>query len=114
MLTPTETRMLAKRIQIAKMLLEGYKYQDIRNFIRVTDHTITSVNNQLNFGEGGYRKIVEKLIKIEIKKQQKLEGKKNLLDPGPYAGRKTTEWFVNKIGEKAKNYMKKKSVEKEV
>ena len=29
LLTQTEIRMLAKRIQIAKMLMEGYKYEDI-------------------------------------------------------------------------------------
>lgn len=105
---------MAKRIQIAKMLLEGYKYADIRNFARVTDNTISSVNNQLQFGDGGYQKIIERLIKIEQKRQEKLEGKRGVLDPGPYAGRKTTEWAIGKFAQKGQNYLKRKSVEKEI
>jgi len=111
LLTPTEIRMIAKRIQVAKMLLEGYKYQDIRNFVRVTDHTISSVNNQLNFGGGGYIKIVERLIKIEQKRQDRLEGKRGLLNPGPYAGKKTSEWILSKAAGKLVNFSKRKSVE---
>ncbi|MFH0936821.1 MAG: YerC/YecD family TrpR-related protein [Candidatus Daviesbacteria bacterium] len=114
LLTPTEIRMMAKRVQIAKMLLEGYKYEDIRNFVRVTDRTISSVNNQLQFGDGGYLKSIEKLIKIEQKRQEHLEGKKSLLDPGPYAGRKTSEWVVGKLAQKGQNFIKRKSVEKAI
>ena len=61
LLTPTEIRMLAKRIQISKMLLEGYKYQDIKPHVRVTDSTISSINNQIQFGAGGLIKIIERL-----------------------------------------------------
>lgn len=35
--TPTEIRMFAKRLQIADMLAKGYKYEDIRNYVRITD-----------------------------------------------------------------------------
>lgn len=73
LLTPTEVRMLAKRIQIAKMLLEGYKYQDIIPHVRVTSTTISGVNNQLQFGDGGYIKIIERLIKMEQRKEKHLE-----------------------------------------
>lgn len=111
LLTPTEVRMLAKRIQIAKMLLEGHKYDTIKSHARVTDSTISSVNNQLNFGGGGYNKIVNRLITLEVKKQERLEGKKSILDPGPYAGRKTSEWLLSKAAKKIHNYSKKKSVE---
>ena len=40
LLTHTEMKMFAKRIQIAKMLLEGYSYQTIRSYVKVTDSTI--------------------------------------------------------------------------
>lgn len=112
LLTPTEIRMMAKRVQIAKMLLKGYKYEDIRNFVRVTDSTISSVNNQLQFGNRGYIKTIERLIKIEIKQQERLEGKKSLLDPGSYSGRQTSEWVAGKLAQKGQNYIKRKSVEK--
>lgn len=114
LLTPTEIRMMAKRVQIAKMLMEGYKYEDIRNFIRVTDSTISSVNNQLQFGDGGYLKTIERLIKIEIKQQERLEGEKSILDPGSYSGRKTSEWVVGKLAQKGQNYLKRQSVEKNI
>ncbi|KKS69547.1 hypothetical protein A3A14_04665 [Candidatus Daviesbacteria bacterium RIFCSPLOWO2_01_FULL_43_38] len=110
LLTPTEIRMMAKRVQIAKMLLEGYKYEDIRNFIRVTDRTISSVNNQLQFGEGSYVKTIERLIKIEIKQQERLEGKSSILDTGPYTGKGTSEWLLGKVAAKGLNYLKRKSV----
>lgn len=114
LLTPTEIRMLAKRIQIAKMLQEGYKYEDIRNHVRVTDSTISSVNNQLQYRDGGYIKIIERLIKLEIKRQERLEGKKSILDPGPYAGRKTTEFLVSKLAQAGRNYTKRKSVKEKL
>ncbi|MBI2595836.1 hypothetical protein HYW46_03850 [Candidatus Daviesbacteria bacterium] len=114
LLTPTEIRMMAKRIQIAKMLLEGYKYDDIKTHVRVTNNTISSVNSKLQFEDGGgYLKIVKRLIQIESKRQDKLEGKKSIFDPGPYAGRKTTEWLLNKSAKKLQNYIKRKSVEKQ-
>lgn len=114
LLTPTEIRMMAKRIQIAKMLLEGCKYEDIINHVRVTSGTISTVNNQLQYGDGGYTKIIQRLIEIETKKQQRIEGKKEFLDPGPYSGRKTTEHLIGKAILKGKNYLKKKSVEKDM
>lgn len=72
LLTPTEVRMFAKRLQIADMLAKGYKYQDIRNYVRVTDQTISAVNNKLQFGEDGLIKILQKLEKIDQNIQKKL------------------------------------------
>lgn len=112
LLTPTEVRMLAKRIQIAKMLLQGYDYQAIRNFCRVTDRTISSVNNQLQFGDGGYQKIVDRLIKIELKKQEELEGKRSLFVTGPDPGRKTAQWLASKALQKGQIYLKRRAISK--
>lgn len=65
LLTHTEMKMLAKRIQIAKMLLEGYNYRDIRNYVKVTDSTIARINNILE-GEGeGLKIAINYLQKIE-------------------------------------------------
>ena len=116
LLTPTEVRMLAKRIQIAKMLVEGYKYNDIIPFVRVTSTTISGVNNQLQFGDGGYQKIVERLIKLEQKKQKQMEdrmgGKRPILTPRPFGG--TTDWAAEKLVQKMVSSSKRKSVEKEI
>lgn len=65
LLTHTEMKMLAKRIQIAKMLLEGYNYRDIRNYVKVTDSTIARINNILEVEGEGLRTAINYLQKIE-------------------------------------------------
>lgn len=116
LLTPTEIRMLAKRIQIAKMLLEGYKYEDIIPHLRVTSGTISSVNNQLQFGEGGYIKIIERLIKLEQRKQKQLEKiaskEKPIFYPKPFGG--LADLASQELGKHIAKYAKRKSVEKEI
>lgn len=87
LLTPTEIRMLAKRLQIADMLAKGYKYEEIRNYVRVTVQTISSVNNKLNYGEDGLIRILQKLEKIDKKRQDKLEVKRGLFSQPPGMGR---------------------------
>ena len=113
LLTPTEVRMLAKRIQIAKMLLEGYKYQDIIPHVRVTAGTLSSVNSQLEYGNGGYIKIIERLIKIEQRREKQLEqrGNPKVFYP-PFGG--LSELATLKVAEKVYRYSKKKSVEKSI
>lgn len=56
MLTPSETLMLTMRIEIAKMLLAGYSYVDIKKSLKVGDNTINYVNRWLFTGFGGYLK----------------------------------------------------------
>lgn len=87
LLSPTEIRMLAKRLQIADMLAKGYKYQDIQNYVRVTKQTIASVNNKLNFGDDGFIKILQRLEKIDQARQNRIEGKKGIFDQPPGLGR---------------------------
>lgn len=71
LLTHTEVKMLAKRIQIAKMLIEGYDYQTIKNKVKVTSNTIARINNELNTNGQGLKKIVNRLITIEKKARPK-------------------------------------------
>lgn len=87
LLTPTEVRMIAKRLQIADMLAKGYKYEDIKNYVRVTVQTIAHVNNKLNFGEDGLIKILQKLEKIDKARQDRIEGKRGLFSQPPGMGR---------------------------
>lgn len=65
LLTHTEMKMLAKRIQIAKMLIEGYSYRDIRNYVKVTDETISKISNILGTGGEGLKIAIEYLQKVE-------------------------------------------------
>lgn len=72
-LTHTERIMIAKRLQIAKMLLYGFDYQTIRSYLKVTDQTVARINNRINTGGEGLKIGVKRLNKIEQERQQKLE-----------------------------------------
>lgn len=48
LLTPMERKMLAKRIQVAKMLLTGKKYHEIEKELNVQRATIARVRHALN------------------------------------------------------------------
>ncbi len=113
LLTPTEVRMVAKRLQIADMLAKGYKYRDIQNYVRVTKQTIASVNNKLNFGEEGLIRILRKLEKIDQSKQDRLEGKRSLFSQPPGLGRASVNLATLALAKTVKHYKKINSVKKE-
>jgi len=70
LMTHTERKMLAKRLQIAKLLLDGEDYDFIRERLKVTPGTIAQVSNTLaNMGQG-YRKVYDRLKVINSKKQK--------------------------------------------
>src|SRR5690348_3604587 len=87
LLTPTEIRMLSKRLQIADMLSKGYRYREIQNYVSVTKQTISNVNNKLQFGELGLVRMLEKLYKIDQSKKDQIEDKRNPFTPPPGIGR---------------------------
>lgn len=72
LLSPTEGKMLAKRLQVCKMLLEGHDYRTIQNYIKVTPATIARISNQLHQGGNGLKAIIERLWKIEKEREEKL------------------------------------------
>src|SRR3989344_1717381 len=45
--THTEYKMFAKRLEIARRLLEGQTYVQIKDDLKVTEHTIRTVSNIL-------------------------------------------------------------------
>jgi len=67
LLTLSETVMVSRRLQIAKMLLEGYAYREIQTKIKVGFATIVSVERWLNQGFGGYRAIIKRHKKQDRK-----------------------------------------------
>lgn len=109
LLTHTEMKMLAKRIQIAKMLLEGYSYQDIRNYVKVTDPTIAKISNILEMSGEGLRTAINYLQKIgnAIDKER--------MQPTPNLEKKYPSYFLpdrvfEALGRKIKRQRKKHSV----
>ena len=60
LLTPGESIMIIYRIEIAKMLLQGFGYEDIQKKLKVGATTINSVNKWLYTGFSGYTKELKK------------------------------------------------------
>lgn len=59
LLTPSEALMFARRIQIAKMLLDDKSYDEIRKELKVGLSTVASVSNWLYGENDAFRKKIE-------------------------------------------------------
>ena len=55
LLSPQEMTMIANRLQIAVLLLEGYSYQEIRKTLGVSESTISRISNWLEIRGDAYR-----------------------------------------------------------
>jgi TrpR-related protein YerC/YecD len=60
LLTPAESVMIIYRIEVAKMLLQGFRYEDIQKKLQVGTGNINNVNKWLYSGFGGYMKEIKK------------------------------------------------------
>ena len=63
MFTDQEMVSFARRLRVARLLLNGATYGMIQEQLPVSSATITRINTVLQYGEGGYRHIMEKLVK---------------------------------------------------
>lgn len=59
--TVTEIKALAQRFHVAKMLKEGYTYQDIEEKTGASTATISRVKRFLHYGSGGYDVALKKM-----------------------------------------------------
>ncbi|MEK7534137.1 MAG: YerC/YecD family TrpR-related protein [Patescibacteria group bacterium] len=113
LLTHTEMKMLAKRIQIAKMLIEGYNYQAIRNYVKVTDSTIARINNILETRGEGLKIAISYLEKIESdieKDRMKISSDLQKRYPSYFL----PEIITDAIGKRIKVHRKRSSVKKDI
>lgn len=69
LLSETEELMLARRIRIARFLLEGKSYENIRENMHASDVTIAGVHRWLQRGSEGYKNMLPQLEK-ELEKQR--------------------------------------------
>lgn len=86
LLTLSETVMVSRRIQIAKMLLEGNTHEKIRKKLKVGFTNISQVERWLNNGFGGYKEVID----AYKKKYKKRESKNRNCFPF------SSEWVRNK------------------
>ena len=58
--TMKELETMSQRLHVAKMLLEGKTFNEIVSATGASTTTISRVNRCLNYGDGGYRAVIEK------------------------------------------------------
>ncbi len=63
LLTLSEVVMISRRIQVAKMLLEGCTYEQVRRKLKIGFNTINQVEKWLHNGFGGYKEVIKKYKK---------------------------------------------------
>ncbi len=80
LLTPSENLMVARRIQIAQLLIEGEGYETIKNKLKVSFQTITKTERWLHSEDEDYNSWLAKCLKIKPLKNNKEIEKENLLD----------------------------------
>ncbi len=61
LLSPQEAEMLAKRVKVAELLLNGFSYQEIKQYLKVSEGTIARISEWLKFTGDGYRLVAERL-----------------------------------------------------
>lgn len=118
LLTTKETLMLARRLQIATMLIYESSYQDIQNTLKVGLSTIASVQNWLNAGGKGYRTVIERLKEVELRRIARMNESKDPFNnenlkrkyASYYWPEEMVEFLSEKISKKLKYTKKKQSI----
>jgi len=82
LLTQSESLMMARRIQIARMLFADSSYEDIQKKLKVSSQTITATDKWLHRGDEKYTNWLKSRLAVVVKKDfLKTEpGYGNLLD----------------------------------
>lgn len=73
LLSRQEAEMLAKRIEIAKLLIKGFTYGEIQKMLKVSHGTIARVNQWLATSGEGYRLVVERVKEEKFEAQEYIE-----------------------------------------
>lgn len=72
LLTPSESLMLARRVQVARLLINKKGYEEIRQEMKNSYQTIARVEKWLYERDEAYKKILEKnFVKIDKENAQK-------------------------------------------
>ena len=63
--TVTELLAMKQRFWVARLLKEGYIYSDIVDLTGASTATISRINRCIQYGEGGYQTVIERLEQAE-------------------------------------------------
>lgn len=61
--TAQELEKMAQRLEAAQLLLEGNTYEQVIEKTQISSTTLSRVSRCLRYGDGGYKKVIEKLEK---------------------------------------------------
>lgn len=104
LLTPTERIMIVKRLAIAVLLIQGYEYREIIKLLRVSFGTIALVKLSLEYGNGGYKKAINKILKDEKLKEILNKTAQMLIAPGTVGkGSGTWRYLKQELEKKSKD-----------
>ena len=59
--TIEELNKMAQRLEAAKLLLAGYTYEQVINETAISSTTLSRVSRCIQYGNGGYKTIIEKM-----------------------------------------------------
>ena len=57
--TIQELEQMNQRLQAAKMLLDGFTYEEVTRKTKVSSATLSRISKCIRYGEGGYKKALE-------------------------------------------------------
>ena len=97
LLSEQEVDMVAKRLQIAKLLLQQNTYADIRKALKVSQQTIARVNLWLQQGGAGYRMVAGQGKEFKIPDERSLAYKPNEFYSWSYVKRRFPLYFWPQI-----------------
>lgn len=63
--TVKEISDMAQRLEAAKLLLNGSTYDQIVKAVEISTATISRINRCIQYGEGGYQAVIERLEQAE-------------------------------------------------
>ena len=63
--TPAELRTLADRWRVVGLLEKGFSYRDIYDQTGISTATVTRVARAMAYGEGGYRKALDRILETK-------------------------------------------------
>jgi len=76
LLSPQEAEMLAKRIKIAELLLAGWSYKRITDYLKVGEGKVARISEWLKVTGDGYRLITIRLVE---KRKERIKSKNNII-----------------------------------
>jgi TrpR-related protein YerC/YecD len=71
--TMSEVHSLSQRLQVAKMLTQGYTYNEIEKETKASTATISRVRRCLNFGSDGYELVLNRILNKDQAEDEKQE-----------------------------------------